>query len=64
MSLPTSGSLIAASSTRPSKRLTMKPAAREAMLTYLPMRSELTRCAKSSFVKSTSSTREFIFAAR
>ena len=40
----------------PPKRLVMKPAARLAMLTYLPTRSLLTRATKSSGLKSRSST--------
>ena len=40
----------------PPKRLSMKPAARLAMLTYLPTRSLLTRATKSSGLKSMSST--------
>ncbi|MCY1550772.1 hypothetical protein D9M68_870470 [compost metagenome] len=39
----------------PSKRLAMNPAAREAMLMYLPTRSLFTRSMKSSGLKSTSS---------
>jgi putative hemolysin len=45
------------------KRLAMKPAARLAMLTYLPTRSLLTRAMKSSGLNSMSSTRPFSLAA-
>ena len=55
---------MAESSTRPSKRFTMKLAEREAIFTYLPIRSEFTREKKSGFVKSISSTRPDSLAAR
>ena len=51
-------SAMAGSETRPSKRLTRKPAERLAMLTYLPTKSELVREMKSAELKSTSSTLE------
>jgi hypothetical protein len=47
----------------PAKRLLMKPAARLAMLMYLPTRSLLMRAAKSSGLNSMSSTFEFSLAA-
>ena len=48
----------------PPKRLAMKPAAREAMLMYLPTKSELTRAMKSSALKSMSSLRPLSLAAK
>ncbi|MNN46131.1 hypothetical protein D3C81_1604990 [compost metagenome] len=57
-------SLVAQSvATRPSNFFVMKPAARLAILMYLPIRSLLTRAMKSSEVKSMSSTFELSLAA-
>jgi hypothetical protein len=53
----------AAGARRPSNRRARKLAARLAMLTYLPTRSLLTRCRKSSGLKSMSSTRALSLAA-